>query len=50
MAKMVNRLFRLTCFPLTFQLLTLVVFLMLVVGGLLANTSDAVMLIAWRLF
>ncbi len=40
MAKMLNRLFRLTWFPLTFQLLTLVVFVMLMVGGLRADTGD----------
>ena len=40
MARMINRLFRLTWFPLTFQLLTLVVFIMLMIGGLLANTGD----------
>lgn len=37
---MVNRLFRLTWFPLTFQLLTLLVFMMLVIGGLPASTDD----------
>ena len=37
---MVNRLFRLTWFPLAFQLLALVVFIMLMIGGLPANTSD----------
>ena len=40
MTRTINRLFRLTWFPLTFQLLTLVVFVMLMIGGLLANTSD----------
>ena len=40
MARMINRLFRLTLFPLAFQLVTLVVFIMLIFGGLLANTDD----------
>lgn len=35
-----NRLFRLTWFPLAFQLLTLGVFTMLIIGGLSANTDD----------
>jgi hypothetical protein len=50
MARMINRLFRLTLFPLTFQLLTLVVFIMLIFGGLLANTDDmafAKVLLLW---
>ncbi len=37
---MINRLFQLTWFPLVFQLLTLVVFILLVAGGLPANTGD----------
>ncbi len=40
MINLINRLFRLTWFPLTFQLLTLTVFIMLIVDGFLANTSD----------
>ena len=35
-----NRLFRLTWFPLAFQLLTLGAFVLLTIGGLAANTSD----------
>jgi polyferredoxin len=37
---MINRLFRLTWFPLTFQLLTLVGFILLMIGGLPVNTGD----------
>jgi len=37
---MMNRVFRLTWFPLAFQLLTLGAFVLLIVGGLAANTSD----------
>jgi polyferredoxin len=37
---MINRLFRFTWFPLAFQLLALGVFVLLVVGGLAADTSD----------
>ncbi|MBC2696521.1 MAG: 4Fe-4S binding protein [Desulfobacteraceae bacterium] len=40
MINLINRLFRLTWFPLAFQLLTLTVLIMLIVGGFLANTSD----------
>ena len=39
---MINRLFRFTWFPLVFQLFTLGVFILLVVGGLAANTDDLV--------
>ena len=35
-----NRLFRLTWFPLAFQLLTLVALILLIVGGLTADTGD----------
>ncbi len=37
---MINRLFRLTWFPLALQLLTLGVFILLIVGGLAADTDD----------
>ncbi len=37
---MINRLFRSTWFPLAFQLLSLGVFILLIVGGLAANTDD----------
>ncbi|MCK9997364.1 MAG: 4Fe-4S binding protein [Candidatus Krumholzibacteria bacterium] len=37
---MINRLFRLTWFPLVFQLLSLGVFVLLIAGGLAANTTD----------
>ncbi len=37
---MINRLFRYTWFPLVFQLLSLGVFVLLIIGGLAANTSD----------
>ncbi len=37
---MINRLFRLKWFPLVFQLLTLGVFILLIMGGLAANTDD----------
>ncbi len=37
---MINRLFRFAWFPLTFQLLSLSVFILLIVGGLAANTND----------
>ena len=37
---MINRLFRFAWFPLAFQLLTLGVFIILIVGGLAANTND----------
>ena len=37
-----NRLFRHTWFPLAFQLLTLAVFILLIAGGLAANTDDMV--------
>jgi len=37
---MINRLFRFTWFPLVFQLLALGVFILLIGGGLAANTSD----------
>ncbi|MDP6457272.1 MAG: 4Fe-4S binding protein [Candidatus Marinimicrobia bacterium] len=40
MTDKINKLFRLTWFPLAFQLFTLVVFIMLIIGGLQANTGD----------
>lgn len=39
---MINRLFRFTWFPLAFQLLTLGGFILLIIGGLAANTNDMV--------
>jgi polyferredoxin len=38
--KIINRLFRFAWFPLVFQLLTLGVFILLIIGGLAANTND----------
>ena len=35
-----NKLFRLAWFPLAFQILSLAVFVLLIIGGLLADTSD----------
>jgi len=37
---LINKVFRLTWFPLVFQLLTFMAFIMMIVGGLLANTGD----------
>jgi len=39
---MINRLFRFTWFPLALQLITLGVFILLIAGGLAANTDDMV--------
>ena len=40
MVGLINRLFRSTWFPLAFQLLTLAALILLIAGGLAANTSD----------
>ena len=42
MLNLINRLFRKTWFPLVFQLLSLIVFILLIIGGLSANTDDPI--------